>query len=93
MLSWFIGETEVLDVLRGKKIIEDMVEVIPENVNNACISECVCLASIKRFFTDDTWKIVINIITMKNKKCNYFCPVCKLHIDDSSDNGITVTPV
>ena len=60
MLSWFIGETEVLDVLRGKKITEDMVEVIPENVNNACICECVCLASIKRFFTDDAWKIALS---------------------------------
>ena len=34
-LSWIIGETDVLDVLRGKKLTEDMVEVIPENVNNA----------------------------------------------------------
>ena len=47
MLSWFIGETEILDVLRGKKITEDMVEVIPENVNNACICECVYLLASK----------------------------------------------
>ena len=77
-LSWFIGEIECLDVLRGKKITKDMVEVIPENVNNACISECMCLASIKKFLTDDAWKIVINIVTR-----NYFCSVCKLQIDDS----------
>ena len=70
ILSWFIGETEVLDVLRGKKITEDMFEVIPENKNNVCISESVYFASIKRFFTDDSWKIVINIVTMKNDKCN-----------------------
>ena len=82
-LSWFIGETECLDVLRGKKITKDMVEVIPENVNNVCISECVCLASIKKFLTDDAWKIVINIVTR-----NYFCPVCKLQIDNSRDDSI-----
>ena len=35
MLSWFIGETEVLDVLKGKTVTEDMVEVIPEKVDNA----------------------------------------------------------
>ena len=88
MLSWFIAETKSPDVLRGKKITEDMVEVIPENVNNACICECVCLGSIKRFFTDDAWKIIINIVTMKNEKCNYFCPVCKLQTDDTRDNSI-----
>ena len=36
----------------------------------------------------DAWKIVINIVTMKNEKCNYFCPVCKLQIDDWRDNSI-----
>ena len=50
ILSWFIGETEVLDVLRGKKITEDILEVIPENMNNVCVSECVYLASIKKFY-------------------------------------------
>ena len=51
MLSWFIGEAKVLDVLKGETamITEDMVEVIPEKVDNACIHECVCLVSIKRF--------------------------------------------
>ena len=84
MLSWYIGETEVLDVLRGKKITEDMVEVIPKNVNNACTSDvCAWLKSKDPLLmNDDAWKIVINIVTMKNEKCNYFCPVCKLKIDD-----------
>ena len=65
-----------------------MGAVIPENMNNVCVSECVYLASIKKIFTDDAWKIVFNIVTMKNDKCNYFCPVCKLQIDDSRDNNI-----
>ena len=51
------------------------------------VNVCTWLAS-KDFFTDDAWKIVINIVTMKNDKCNYFCSVCKLQIDDSRDNNI-----
>ena len=36
--------------MKGKVITEDIVETIPENVNNACIDECVCMQSVKRFF-------------------------------------------
>ena len=86
MLSWFIGETEVLDVLKGKTVTEDMVEVIPEKVDNACINECICLTGIKRFFTIDAWRMVMDIIALKDEKCEYYCPVCKHETRDSSIN-------
>ena len=85
MLSWFIGETEVL---KGKTVTEDMVEVIPEKVDNACINECVCLTGIKRFFTIDAWRMVMDIIALKEENCEYYCPVCKHEIDDLRDSSI-----
>ena len=33
----------------GRKIAEDLVETIPENINSACINESVCIQCIKRF--------------------------------------------
>ena len=88
MLAWFIGDATALDVLKGKLVTEDMVEVIPENVNNACISESVCLASIKRYFTSDAWKVVLDVVQQKKVKCVYYCPVCKQEIDDSKHHSI-----
>ena len=36
ILSWFVGEGEAHKAIMGKIITEDLVEAIPENVNNAC---------------------------------------------------------
>ena len=35
LLSWFVGADEALEAIMGRKITEDLVETIPENVNNA----------------------------------------------------------
>ena len=55
LLSWFVGADEALEAIMGRKITEDLVGTIPENVNNACIDKLVCIQSIKRFFTEDAW--------------------------------------
>ena len=49
LLSWFVGANEALKAIMGKKITEDLVETILENVYNTCIDESVCIQSIKRF--------------------------------------------
>ena len=74
--------------MKGKVITEDIVETIPENVNNACIDECVCMQSVKRFFTDDAWKTVEAILMIKQEGCNYYCTICELEIDDNQDESI-----
>ena len=66
--------------IKGKVITEDTVETIPENVNNACIDECVCMQSVKRFFTDDAWRTVEAIMMIKQERCSYFCKICELEI-------------
>ena len=50
LLSWFVGTDEALEAIMGRKITEDLVETIPENVSNACMHESVCIQSIKRLF-------------------------------------------
>ena len=49
ILSWFVGMDAAESAIKGKVITEDTVETIPENVDNACIDECVCMQSVKRF--------------------------------------------
>ena len=58
----------------GRKITEDLVETIPENVNNACIDESVCIQSIKRFFTEDAWQMVLAIIKNQATRIYLFLP-------------------
>ena len=88
LLSWFVGADEALEAIMGRKITEDLVETIPENVNNACIDESVCIQSIKRFFTEDAWQMVLAILKIKQQGCTYFCPVCQLEINDHTDDSI-----
>ena len=73
ILSWFVGMDVTEAAIKGKLITEDTVETIPENVNNACIDECVCMQSVKRFFTDDAWKTVEAMMMIKQDGCNYYC--------------------
>ena len=77
ILSWFVGEDAACKAITGSKITEDLVEAIPENVNNACINESVCIPSIKRFFT--AWQMVLAILKIKQKGCNYYA-------DDTEDS-------
>ena len=71
--------------IKGKLITEDTVETIPENVDSA---ECVCMQSVKQFFTDDAWKTVEAIMMIKQEGCNYYCKICELEIDDNHDESI-----
>ena len=83
-----MGADEALEAIMGRKITEDLVETIPENVNNACIDESVCVQSIKRLFTEDAWQMVLAILKIKQQGCTYFCPVCQLEINDCTDDSI-----
>ena len=50
MLSWFVSPNHVIAALDGSKLTEDSIETIPEQVDNACLSDNICLATIRRFF-------------------------------------------
>ena len=89
ILSWFVGMDTAEAAIKGKVITEDTVETIPENVNNACIDECVCMQSVKRFLTDDAWRTVEAIMMIKQERCSYFCKICELEIDDDQDESIS----
>ena len=72
ILLWFVGMDVAEAAMKGKVITEDIVETIPENVNNACIDECIWMQNVKRFFTDDAWKIVEAILMIEQEGA-YLC--------------------
>ena len=88
MLSWFVSPNHVTAALAGRKLTEEMVETIPEQVNNASVSDNVCLATIRRFFTVDAWKCVLDVVSVKQHNCTYICNVCQGEIDDSQESSV-----
>ena len=50
MLSWFVSPNHFIAALAGSKLTEDSIETIPEQVDNACLSDNICIATIRRFF-------------------------------------------
>ena len=66
-LSWFVGADEALEVIICRKITEDLVETISENVNNACIDESVCIQCINRFLLKMHGKWFLPYLTLSNR--------------------------
>ena len=48
----------------------------------------VCLATIKRFFTVDVWKCVLDVVSVKQQNCTYLCNVCQGENDDSLESSV-----
>ena len=65
--------------MKGKVITEDIVETIPENVNNAC--KVV-------FHKMILGKTVKAILTIKQEGYNYYRTICELEINDDQDESI-----
>ena len=49
--------------------------------------ECVCMQSVKQFFTNDAWKTIEVILTIKQVGCVYNCTIYELEINDNQDES------
>ena len=75
MLLWF-AEKEVCAVILkdcGKPIEEDEVEVHPEELPDAAIDENVDVHLIRKYFTNDTWLLVKDVLQTKQENPAYIC--------------------
>ena len=70
-------------VLSGTKLTEDMVETIPEQVDNACLSDDVCLSIIKHFFHCRYLVCCATCCQSQEAGVSLLCNVCKCQIIDS----------
>ena len=84
ILSWFLGMNAAEAAMKGQVINEDIVETIPENVNNACLyAECKAV-----FHKIMMLKKVEAILTIKQKVFNYYCTICELEINDDQVKSV-----
>ena len=87
MLKWFV-DVEVAAGAIGhprKLIEEEHVEVRPERLPDAVLDENVDVNLIRKFFTQDAWLAVMDVVGKKRSKPVYVCKLCyhDLHKESS----------
>ena len=82
MLKWFVDDTIIESALNGGLIEEEYVECRPEVVPNAVLDDVFL---IRKYFTNDAWLVVANVLERKRKHPVWICQHCQhdLHSDAS----------
>jgi len=84
MLSWFVDDEKVMNTMCDNILIEEEdVETRPECVPMKCLDENVCMSRVRRYFTNDAWELVENVITTMNKRQLWLCSSCSEELDTS----------
>ena len=89
ILQWFVEPCDAEIVLARKGLIqEDGIEVLPERVTAGCLDDQVHLDSCKKYFTEDGWLAVQNVVKTIKKNPVYYCGSCAQPIDDDEEDFI-----
>ena len=76
-------------VLARKRLVEeDDVEIRPERIPASCMDENVCVRSIQKFFTEDAWAALTQVLNIVQKNAMWYCGACSNAIDDETENSI-----
>ena len=79
MLSWFVDEAIVEATIKslGKRLVEEEdVETRPERVPNAILHENVDIYLIRKYFSNDAWLVVTEVVHQKQRNPVYVCKSC-----------------
>ena len=89
ILSWFVDRQVKDTVLARKRLIqEEDVEIKPERIPASCLDENVCIQSVQKYFSEDAWAAVLQVIEVVGKNPVWFCGACSKAIDDENENSI-----
>ena len=78
MLKWFVSDLDASKTLsNGVLLDEALVQKMHENIPNACIDENVNLFRIRKYFTDDGWAELCQVVEKKKCDPKYHCQVCE----------------
>ena len=68
------------DIVLARKglIQEEGVEILPEKIPVSCLDDQVHLESCKKYFTQDGWLAVQNVVEAVGKSPTYYCGRCTL---------------
>ena len=82
MLEWFVSSDAAEKCLDGELI--ESIERRPEKISNSCLDENVNIFEIRKHFTSDMWKAVLEIIECKREHSDWLCNVCYKDLEDQT---------
>ncbi len=85
MLEWFVDNKVAATALKSRKhlIEEEHVEVRPERLPDAVLDENVDVHLIRRFFTQDAWLLVMDVVQQKQRNPVFICKCCYHDLEES----------
>ena len=84
MLRWFVEDDVALAAVKNPEhlINEEEVEIRPEKLPDAILDENVDVHLIRRFFSQDAWLTVTDVLKLKQDNRVFVCGVCSHDADE-----------
>ena len=85
-MSWFVDEKILDSAIKHNQLIqEEEVECQPEKVSDAVVDDNVDVHVVRKYFTNDAWMVVEEVMKLKLDKMNWICHSCShdLHTEES----------
>ena len=78
MLQWFVEESFATAALNNTRqlIEEEKVEVCPDKLPDAVVDENVDVHLIRKYFTNDAWLLVMDVVQQKQQNPVFVCKYC-----------------
>ena len=83
MLQWFVKNKAILEEVIIQKRLIQLQDVFAdfEKVPMKCLDENITLSRIRKYFKDDAWKLVQELVDYKKECSIWYCPVCSNDLD------------
>ena len=73
-------------MLARKRLVEEEdVEMRPET---SCLDENVCIQSIQKYFSEDAWAALTQVLEVVRKNAVWYCGSCSKAINADIDDSI-----
>ena len=77
ILKWLVDDAVVEKAIQTDCLIkEEEVECRPERVQNSILDENVDVCLIRKYFTNDAWKVVQDVLQLKEINTTWTCQIC-----------------
>ena len=82
---WFVDSPEIESAFKTGSLIEEhQIECHPEEVSNAILDENVDIHLVRRYLTNNAWKLIEDVVERK-KDCDvWLCKICHHDLHDSN---------
>ena len=89
ILSWFVDCQIKEAVLAGKRLVEEEdVEMKPERISAWCLDENVCIPSIQKYFSEDAWAALTQVLEVVRKNAVWYYGTCSKVVNDDTENSV-----